>query len=289
MAAQNGKGVVVTGVSTGIGRATARALAAAGYHVFGSVRRQQDADEAARELGTSYTPLLFDVTDAAAVAAGVEAVRRELGNDRLAGLVNNAGVAVPGPLLEVPVEDFRRQIEINLVSVHGVTRAFFPLLRTLSDPGGRPARIITIGSVSGLFGLPLMGPYVASKFGIEGLMDSLRRECMLFGIHVALIEPGRIATPIWDKADRIDIASFAGSPYIEAMKRLKAEMVGSGQGGLPVERVSTVVLQIMEARRPRARYSVGAPRGRIWMSRHEMTNRMVDRMIARRLGLTPPA
>ena len=179
-----------------------------------------DADRLSKEFGDAYKPLIFDVTDPAAIAKAVVEVRTALGNGRLSGLVNNAGVAVTGPLLELPLAEFRRQIEVNLVSVLAVTQAFFPLLRKAADDGGRPARIVNISSVAGRFAAPFLGPYAASKHGVEGLSDSLRRECMLYGVDVVVIDPASVATPIWDKGEDCDLPSTRVPPTCEAMKRM---------------------------------------------------------------------
>ena len=278
--------VVVTGVSTGIGNGTLRELIRAGYQVFGSVRRREDADRLAKEFGPAYVPLIFDVTDAAAVVKGADAVRRALGDRKLSGLVNNAGVAVPGPLLEIAVSDFRRQIEANLVSVLSVTQAFFPFLRTISD-GKRPGRILNVSSAAGHFALPFLGPYAASKHGIEGLSDSLRRECMLYGIDVVVIDPGSVATSIWTKAEQIDLSVYENSPYKESVKRMRDAMVANGRRGLPPERIGRLVVEILQATRPRARYMIGGVSALVRLSRRVMGTRQVDRVIARNLGLMP--
>ena len=260
--------VLVTGVSSGIGNSIARQLLKAGYRVFGSVRKRTDAARLAKELGASYTPLVFDVTDGKALAAAVVQVRKILGKDKLAGLVNNAGVAVPGPLLELPVSEFRRQIEVNLVSVLAVTQAFFPLVRTSADADGKPARIINISSVAGQFALPFLGPYAASKHGVEGLSDSLRRECLINGVDVIVIDPGSVATPIWAKAKDLDLSIYSASPYLAAMTRMRDGMVTAGDHGIPPDRIGQLVVKILAARRPRARYMIGSGRVMVWMSRH---------------------
>jgi NAD(P)-dependent dehydrogenase (short-subunit alcohol dehydrogenase family) len=281
--------VLVTGVSTGIGNGIARQLVKAGFHVFGSVRKRTDATRLSKEFGSAYTPLIFDVTDGKALAAAAMLVKKALGSgklaNRLSGLVNNAGVAVPGPLLELPVSEFRRQIEVNLVSVLAVTQAFFPLLRNASDAGGKPARIVNISSVAGQFALPFLGPYAASKHGVEGLSDSLRRECMLNGVDVVVIDPGSVATPIWDKAGELDLSIYSRSPYLQPMTRMRDGMVATGKRGLPPERIGQLVVRIFAARRPRARYVVGSGRVMVWMARHLLGVRMVDRFIGRSLGL----
>jgi hypothetical protein len=285
--------VLVTGVSSGIGNSIARELIKAGYHVFGSVRKRADAARLSKELGAAYTPLIFDVTDRKAIAAAAALVKKTLGankpqdrlENKLSGLVNNAGVAVGGPLLEVPVSEFRRQLEVNLVSVLAVTQAFFPLLRNASDEVGKPARIITVSSVAGQFALPFLGPYAASKHGVEGLSDSLRRECMLYGIDVIVIDPGSVATPIWSKAEELDLSIYANSPYLQSLISMRDGMIAAGKRGLPPERIGKLVVRILGARRPRARYMIGSRRVMVWMSRHLLGARQVDRLIARNLGL----
>ena len=178
------KSVVVTGASTGIGWACLKVLIAGGFRVFGGVRKQADADRLAKEFGANFTPLLFDVTDAAAVAAAAGKVRAALGGETLFGLVNNAGIAVPGPLLELSVEDFRRQIDVNLIGQFIVTQAFGPLLGADRSLKGPPGRIVMISSISGKTAFPFGGAYAASKFGLEGLSEALRRELMIFGVDV---------------------------------------------------------------------------------------------------------
>jgi NAD(P)-dependent dehydrogenase (short-subunit alcohol dehydrogenase family) len=277
--------IVVTGVSSGIGNGTARVLAAHGYHVLGSVRRVEDAVRLSSELGGSFTPLLFDVTDAAAIQGAVSATREALAGGRLAGIVNNAGIAVPGPLLELPVPELRRQLEVNLVSVLAVTQAFFPLLRTRAEGGGRPARIVNISSVAGKLALPFLGPYAASKHGVEGLSDSLRRECLLYGIDVIVIDPGSVATAIWDKADALDLSAYAHSPFLKPMTRLKDSMSASGHRGSSPERVGKVVLEALASRRPRVRYAIGTANPVLWIAQNLLGKRFLDRMIGRNLGL----
>ena len=277
--------ILVTGVSTGIGNSITRQLIKAGYHVFGSVRKRQDAARLSKEFGEAYTPLIFDVTDEKAVARAAALVKKALGTQKLSGLVNNAGVAVPGPLLELPVSEFRRQIEVNLVSVLAVTQAFFPLLRPRSPAGGRPARIINISSVAGQFALPFLGPYAASKHGVEGLSDSLRRECMPTGVDVVVVDPGSVATPIWDKAGELDLSIYSRSPSLLPMTRMRDGMVAAGKQGLPPDRIGELVVRILEVRRPRARYVIGSGKVMVWMSRHFLGVRFVDRIIAKNLGL----
>jgi NAD(P)-dependent dehydrogenase (short-subunit alcohol dehydrogenase family) len=280
--------VVVTGASTGIGRAATKALAAKGFRVFGSVRRPADADSLVAEFGANVVPLLFDITDAAAVAAAAGVVGAALGQRTLAGLVNNAGIAVPGPLLQIPIDELRRQLEVNLVSQLAVTQAFAPLLGTDPARTGRKGRIVMVSSVGGRRAMPFNGPYSASKFALEGLSESLRRELMLFGIDVVVVAPGTIETPIWDKAEMVDLAPFAGSPYEAPLARFRQLALTMGRQGLPADRVGAIIVRALTAARPKARYGV-APNPLGILLQTMLPSRMMDRMIARRLGLRPAA
>jgi NAD(P)-dependent dehydrogenase (short-subunit alcohol dehydrogenase family) len=280
------KSAVVTGVSSGIGRAIAGALVRGGFRVFGSVRRADDAARLAHELGDAYVPLLFDVTDEAAVRAAAVSVRDQLGGHKLAALVNNAGVAVAGPIEFLSTEEFRRELDVNLVSVLTVTREFLPLLGADRSLSGLPGRVVNISSVSGVNALPFMGPYAASKHGLEGFSESLRRELMVYGIDVIVISPGSIATPIWTKAEQADLSVYDGTAYEAALRRTKEAMLGITRAGLPAERVGDVVLEALTSARPRVRYAV-VSKGRQSLLQSILPKRVVDRAIARRLGLTP--
>jgi hypothetical protein len=276
--------VVVTGVSTGIGNATARVLMRGGYRVFGSVRKKADADRLSAEWGAAFAPLIFDVTRQDEVLRGVEEARRLLGNGKVVGLVNNAGIAVAGPLLEIPPEELRKQLEVNLVSVLVVTQAFMSLLREAGIRDGRRPRIINISSSAGKLALPFLGPYAAAKHGLEGLSDALRRELVLDGVDVVKIDPGNVATPIYDKGDALDISAYARSPYFDAMNRTRAMMVSRGRKGSPPERVGRLILRVLRARSPRAIYVIGSGFP-MWMIRHVLPTKTADRLITGSLGL----
>jgi NAD(P)-dependent dehydrogenase (short-subunit alcohol dehydrogenase family) len=280
------RNVVVTGTSTGIGWGVAKVLIENGFRVFGSVRKTSDAERLAAEFGVRFVPLIFDVTDEAAVNAAAARVRNELGGEPLFGLVNNAGVAVAGPLLELPIEDFRRQIEVNLVGVVIVSKAFAPLVGSDPQLKGSPGRIVNIGSVGGRNALPFMAPYHASKFALEGVSESLRRELLVLGIDVIVIGPGAVATPIWDKAEREDISPYANTPYAPALDRLRTYMLAIGRRGLPPERIGQAVLQALTAARPKVRYAVSPQPLQDWIARN-MPKRFIDRLIGRQLGLLP--
>src|SRR5215831_14293661 len=214
--------VVITGASTGIGHATAKLLLDKGFKVFGSVRKQADAERLRGEFGASFAPLLFDVTDEAAVLAAAREVRAALKGETLFGLVNNAGIAVAGPVLELSADEFRRQMDVNVIGPVIATQAFGPLLGADPQLKGAKGRIVMISSVAGKNGNPLMAPYCTSKHAIEGLSESLRRELMLYGIDVVIVAPGAVKTPIWSKAEQVDLSAYQNSPYFPALNKLLA-------------------------------------------------------------------
>jgi NAD(P)-dependent dehydrogenase (short-subunit alcohol dehydrogenase family) len=278
--------VVVTGTSTGIGHGTAKVLIARGFQVFGSVRKQADADRLKQEFGGNFVPLLFDVTDEAAVNAAAAEVRAALKGETLAGLVNNAGIAVSGPLLELPVADFRRQIEVNVMGPVIATKAFGPLLGADPSLQGRRGRIVMISSVAGKNGNPLFSPYSTSKHAIEGLSESLRREFLLFGIDVIVIGPGVVKTPIWDKAEEIDISAYRNSPFLPILERMRGYMLTMAKNGLPAEQIGEAVYQALTLSRPKVRYEISPEPFRMLMMRI-LPKRTLDRVIGKRLGLLP--
>lgn len=278
------RSVVVTGASTGIGWAIAKLLIGRGYRVFGSVRKQVDADRLRDELGAGFAPLLFDVTDKAAVLAAARTVREALGGETLAGLVNNAGIAVAGPVLELAADDFRRQMDVNVIGPVLATQAFGPLLGADPSLKGSKGRIVMISSVAGKNGNPLLAPYSTSKHAIEGLSESLRRELMLFGIDVVIVAPGAVKTPIWSKAEQVDLSVYKNSPYLPALNKVMAVMMELGAKGLPAERIAEIVLEALTAASPKVRYQI-TPDPMRHLIAAVLPKRTLDRIIAKRLGL----
>lgn len=275
---------VITGASTGIGFSTARVLIDNGFRVFGSVRKQADAKHVADELGDRFEPLLFDVTDKAAVHAAAERVRERLDGRRLTGLVNNAGIGIGGPLLHLPPDEFRKQLEVNLTGVLISTQAFAPLLGVDGSLSGPPGRIANMGSVGGRNAYPFMAPYHTSKFGLEGFNESLRRELMLYDIEVCMIAPASIATPIWDKAEQYDFSPYAATDYKEILDDFVEQMVKIGGAGLPGERVGEAVLHAFTADRPKLRYVIAGRPWEVFLT-EKLPRRWVDRIIASRLKI----
>lgn len=278
------RAVVITGASTGIGRAAVAKAVRQCAHVFASVRNQVDADGLNKEFGDAVTPLLFDVADEAAVRAGAVQAAAVLGERTLFGLVNNAGIAVPGPLLHLDTDELRRQFEINFFGVHNVTRAFADLLGAGGARKGKPGRIVMISSVGGQNGAPFVGPYAASKFAMEGYSQSLRRELMLYGIDVIVIGPGAIATPIWDKAEQNDLKRFANTDYAPMIERVADYMLKQGKDGLPASDVGDLIWKCLTDANPKVRYRILRNEFMDVTLPRLLNPRTVDKVIAKRLG-----
>ncbi|HEY8552897.1 MAG TPA: SDR family NAD(P)-dependent oxidoreductase [Thermaerobacter sp.] len=250
---------LITGASSGIGRASALALARAGWKVLAGVRREADGHALREAAGPAVEPVLLDVTDPEQVRAAAEAVDRRAGAAGLQGLVNNAGIAAAGPVELVPEAVWRQQLEVNVVGVVAVTRALLPALRR-----GR-GRLVLMGSVSGLVSLPFMAPYSASKFALEALADALRIELAPWGIRVCLIEPAAVATPIWTRSVEAAQRSLLPPPpgteaiYQPAVAAMTRVAERNARRGLPSEVVAQAVVHALTSRRPRPRYLVAAP------------------------------
>jgi len=271
--ARRGGGVVVTGASSGIGAAVVAELAWRGYRVFGTVRR--DADRASLEA-VGAIPIVMDVTDGEAVARARGEVERSLAGASLVGLVNNAGIGTAGPLSLLPLDELRRVLEVNLVGVLAVTQAFLPLLTAARG------RIVNISSLAGRQALPFMGPYVASKYGLEGMSDCLRRELALVGVKVVVIEPGSVQSKIWDKVEALDISRYGGSVYAPILERFRQAALRGARRAPSAEIVARAVGRALEARRPPLRIVVaGQPILTRLMLR--IPDRILDWLIARAL------
>lgn len=270
--------VLVTGASSGIGEATVLHLRELGFDPVAAVRKDADAERLERQ---GLRTVRIDVTDAGQIAAAREA----FGDEPLAGLVNNAGIAVAAPLEFIPIDKFRQQLEINVIGQVAVTQAFLPALRRARG------RIVNVSSIGGRVALPLLSPYNASKFALEGLSDSLRRELRGQGVDVILIEPGGVKTPIWNKAEQLADEMIEGIPpeaeqlygrMIEALRRETAKI--AQERGMEPREVAQVIGTALTARRPRARYLVGrdakirGPMAKI------VPDRLMDRLIGRALG-----
>jgi NAD(P)-dependent dehydrogenase (short-subunit alcohol dehydrogenase family) len=280
------KAVVVTGVSTGIGWGAAKVLTNAGFKVFGSVRKEADAKRLQSEFGANFVPLIFDVTDEKAAKAATATVRAGLGGRKLFGLVNNAGISVVGPLLHMPIDEFRKQLEVNLTGVVISTQAFAPLLGADDSLKGKPGRIVNISSVGGRNAIPFIVPYNVSKFGLEGLTEGLRRELMLFGIDVIAIAPGAVATAIWEKGEQIDVTPYAKTAFASALEKLRAYAAASGKRGLKPEYLGKKIMHALTTARPKVRYVVTPDPFQNWLL-NTLPKRVADRLVARQIGTLP--
>ena len=280
------RSVVITGVSTGIGWATAKLLLERGFRVFGSVRKADDAERLRREFGINFIPLIFDVTDEAAIRAAASEVREALDGETLAGLVNNAGIAVAGAVFDLAVAEFRRQMDVNVIGPFIVTQAFGPLLG--ADPGltGAKGRIVMVSSLAGKHGNPLVSAYSASKHAIEGLSEGLRRELMLFGIDVVIVAPGAVKTPIWDKVEDLSVSVYRNSPFFPALEKIRAFMLKVAAKGLPAERIAETIAAALTTEKPKTRYQI-APNPLETFALALLPPRVLDRIFAKRLGLSP--
>lgn len=278
------KSVIITGASTGIGWSAAKLLIENGFRVYGSVRKQADAERLVNELGENLVPLLFDVTDEAGVHLAAKRVREELNGETLFGLVNNAGVASPAPLIHQPIDDFREQLEINVTGQLIVTQAFAPLLGVDRSLRGSPGRVINVSSVSGRNGSPFLGAYAASKHALEGMSESMRREMMFYGIKVVIVAPGPIKTPIWDKAEQLETSSFQQTDFLEAEKKAMQFAIRNGRNGLSADAVGKVIFQALTVARPPVRYTITPSPFSTWlMSR--LPKHFVDYVIVKYLGI----
>jgi NAD(P)-dependent dehydrogenase (short-subunit alcohol dehydrogenase family) len=268
----------VTGASTGIGEATVRHLRGLGFDLIAGVRKDEDAER----LGApGIDTVKLDVTD----SGSIEALRSRFAEAPLFGVVNNAGVAVAGPLEFIPIDDLRRQLDVNLVGQMAVTQAVLPALRRTRG------RIVNVSSIGGRLALPMVGPYAASKFGLEGLSDSLRREVARFGIEVVLIEPGGVKTPIWSKstaaADQMaqDMPPEAEQLYGELMEKIRTESARiSEKTGIEPGEVAEAIGTALTAGKPKTRYLVGKDAKSRWAIAKRVPDRMMDRLIARQMG-----
>ena len=271
--------VVVTGASTGIGAACALDFAVRGMTVFAGVRDPQAGEALAAKGGPSLIPIMLDVTDERSIMRSTEMVQRVVGEGGLGGLVNNAGIVIGSPLEVIPLSQLRKQLEVNVIGQIAVTQAFLPLLRR-----GR-GRIVNMGSIAGRGTIPLLGPYSASKFALEALTDALRMELQPWGIQVSIIEPGAIATPLWEKSAKeardieSSVSEDAKALYGEAVVRIREAIAQAAQRAIPPDAVVRAVHHALTAVHPRTRYLVGTDaKLRAWMVKW-LPDRVQDRLL----------
>jgi NAD(P)-dependent dehydrogenase (short-subunit alcohol dehydrogenase family) len=276
---------MVTGASSGIGLACVATAIQHGWHAFAGVRTLTDAERIHQHFGTNVTPLILDVCDTETIAAAALDVRTKLAGKTLNGLVNTAGVAIAGPMLHIPLDEVRQQFEINFFGQISVTQAFAPLLGTDHTLQGPHGRIINISSLGGKLGAPYLAPYVSSKHALEGWSECLRRELLMYGIDVIIVGPGAIATPIWTKAEQLNINQYADTDYAPHITQYHAKLVAKGVHGLPATRVGDLIMRALSTTRPKTRYALAPNILMDWWLPQLLPKRWVDRLAAKAYGL----
>ena len=277
--------VVITGVSSGIGLSAAQILCNSGYRVYGSVRKEKDAQILIDQYPKQFKPLIFDVRDEAAIKEASDFVKNDLSDkDRLVGLVNNSGIALGGPFKHLNTDIFRKQLEVNVLGVVSVTLNFLELLGAYRGSKNQ-GKIIMISSVSGHRAYPYMSPYSASKFALEGMSDSLRRELMMYGIDVVLIEPGPVQSEIWNKAPKKDDNPFIGTDFEESLKTFYEEVIEKAQDPLPADIIGNAIKEIIENSNPKTRYVYTKNKFKEYTLPGILPDRTLDRIMAKRLKI----
>lgn len=296
--------VVITGCSSGIGFDCAVDLAGRGWRVLAAVRRSEDGDKLVANAGPNVLPLMLDVTDPTAIASAAQVVQAELGEGRLDGLVNNAGILLAGPLESIDIESLRRQFEVNVFGVHAVTLAMLPFLKREVSPssGGdsscrkRTARLVMMGSISGRITPPLYGAYAASKHALEAMADAWRMELCDQGVDVSIVQPDSVATPIWHKAtetladnDHSRSQQESGvkertSPLSAQLRTVRRSGLANARTGMPPERVVAAVRHALSTTRPRANYPVGWRTRASFIAQQWLPTRLFDTILRKAIG-----
>lgn len=273
--------VMITGVSTGIGLATAKYLKGFGFHIFGSVRKPEDAAKLEKEMGPGFTPLIFDVRDRRAIDVAAAQVAEMIEGNYLRALINNSGIAVSGPIQHVSIDRFREQLEVNVIGLVQVTQAFLPLLGAVKPQTGKPGKIINISSVGGRLSRPFYGPYNASKHAVEGLTGSLRRELLDFGIDAIVIEPGPIVSEMYEKA-KYDTDTYEGTIYHDLYKHKNKFIEFSQKMSIPAEEVARLIHNSIMMDKPKTRQVIVAKKWMIELMM-KLPDRVVDKMMLKQM------
>lgn len=279
---QVGKTVLVTGVSTGIGRSTAETLVRAGYRVIGTVRRPEDA-RGISAAGDSFEHLVLDLADGASLAAAAERLPALLPDGKLHALVNNAGVALPGPIQEQPFSEIRRMFEVNVFGLLEWTRLCLPALGARKTRRSDPGCIVNVSSGAGQMGIPYLTGYVASKHAVEGLSHSLRRELLPWGIGVVIVGPGNVKTPIWTKV--AEATSYAGGLSGDSYANFLTAMRQGEKGGMEAKEIAEVILSILGSSNPKTRYAPMDHKLVSWTIPRMLPEKAVDKMLFKAFGM----
>lgn len=267
--------ICITGVSSGLGRHAACHLMQHGYQVIGTVRSMKDANDLQERFSDQFIPFVLDVTNEISVDAFASFVEKCTAENGLKALVNNAGIVIAGPLMHITTEELRHQMDVNLLSVHRITRALFPSLLKCSD-----SRIINMSSVSGLIANAFLGPYCASKFALEAYTDSLRRELMIYDMKVVLLQPGTIKTSIWNKSRGVG-EKYQNTDYGFILRHASKIIDRSEAKALDPVHVSKTILKAIRAKSVKTRYVVARHGWRYPMISHLVPDKLLDRLFQR--------
>ena len=272
--------ILITGVSSGIGYGTTKELINRNYTIFGSVRKQEDAQRLKAELGDRFIPLVFDVTDQASIERAADQVQTQLKGTGLGGLINNSGISVSGPVEHLTIDKVEHNFNVNVLGIFRVTKIFLPLLGTRREHPALPGRILNISSVSGKISAPYMAPYTGTKHAVEGISHCLRKELLPFGIEVVIIGPGQVQTPIWDKGS---LDEFKDTQYISSMMKFFKYLVTKGKKGMSLDDCSRRIANIFETEKPRIRYALVQNKFQNWILPLLLPDRVADRILLKNL------
>lgn len=282
------KTILITGASTGIGRATAEYLARNGWKVFAGVRKETDGARLV-EAQPAIVPIIIDVAKPEQIRAAAQVITPLLNGHTLTALINNAGIANIGPLPLQPMDEIRAHFDINVLGLIEVTQVFLPLLGMDTDRNGTPGKIINISSFGGRMAAPFLSAYCATKAAVESVTDSFRRELLPFGIDAITLAPGAIKTPIWDKAEERDAKEpYANTVWAEPIKQFTQGFLDAGENGWPAEKLAALIEDILNNPSPKAYYAVGPEKLLNYSIARRLPKRVLDKGLTRRFGLGPP-
>jgi len=272
------KSVIITGSSTGIGYATCEIFIKKGFLVFGSVRNKRDSDRLKNSFGTKFIPLIFDITNQKEVFKSKDIIESEMKGMTISALVNNAGIAVTGPISYINPEKIRKQFEVNILGVVNSTQAFLPFLGTDKSNKGKSGKIINISSVAGKIASPFAGPYCMSKFALEALSDSLRQELLIHNIDVIVVGPGPTQSHIWGKEENFELSEYADTEYKDSILQLKKIMNQISERAYPAKKVAELIYKITVKRKPKTRYTITPNKILNWYLPLLIPKRILDRI-----------
>jgi NAD(P)-dependent dehydrogenase (short-subunit alcohol dehydrogenase family) len=272
--------ILITGVSSGIGYGTTKELINRNYTVFGSVRKQDDAQRLKNELGEKFIPLVLDVTDQASIERAADQVQTHLKGTGLGGLINNSGISVSGPVEHLDIDKVEYNFNVNVLGIFRVTKTFLPLLGTQREHSTFPGRILNISSISGKIAAPYLAAYTGTKHAVEGISHCLRKELLAFGIDVVIIGPGQVQTPIWDKGS---LDEFKNTQYISSMLKFFTYLVNKGKKGMTLDECSRRIADIFETEKPKTRYALVQNKFQNWILPLLLPDRVTDRLLLKKL------